>query len=235
MNGAFARKLLVDQRGSVHLLAEAPGPIRVGTAEGTGTFVARLSPNSTRSTGCTFVAGASDFGLDTNGEFVVLTKGKVTRYAADGQTEKWSAGFKSHGDNRAGGVAVSPTTGVAAVTGYGMTHTGKEPYKDPYAYGFSRDGRQLWQLWNPDPKLQQAAKFGGNGLMADTSGHFAAATAGGKLLLTLFADGGNSVCTRDPADPSTPLASEVFDGVFQKSAGHGFKGASKQWRSRASS
>jgi hypothetical protein len=42
------------------------------------------------------LAEALDFGLDANGEFVVLTKGKVTRYAAGGQAAKWSAGIKSH-------------------------------------------------------------------------------------------------------------------------------------------
>jgi hypothetical protein len=80
-----------------------------------------------------------------------------------------------------------------------MTHTGKEPYKDPYAFGFSRDGQPLWQLWNPDLKLQRAAKLGGNGLMADTTGHFAAATTGGKLLLE--------------RPVTTALANTLFGGI----------------------
>ena len=63
--------------------------------------------------------------------------------------------------------------------------------------------------------------------MADTTGHFAGSDAAGNILLGLFADGGNSVCTRDPHNVNGPLDSKVFEGVFQKTAGHGFKGASK--------
>ena len=49
----------------------------------------------------------------------------------------------------------------------------------------------------------------------------------GKFLLSLYADGGNSVCTRDPADPSKPIDPAVFKDVHQNGPGYGFKGASK--------
>lgn len=227
LEGAIVKKARLDEKGFVYLLADSAGGIKAGDTMGSGTFVARLSPDVKSLAGVVFVAGAIDFAIDSNGEFVVLTKGKITRYSPDGQTVKWSAAFGAHGDNRPGGVAISPKSGIAAVTGYGMTHTGKEPYKDPYAYGFDREGKQVWALWNPDPKLQKDAKFGGNGLMADTTGQFAASTASGAILLSLYADGGNSVCTRDPLDVSQKLESAVFDGVFQKGPGYGFKGASK--------
>ena len=107
-----------------------------------------------------------------------------------------------------------------------MTKTGHEPYKDPYAYGFDRSGKEIWALWNPDPTREAAAQFGGNGLMADTSGLFASDASNGKVLLSLKADGGNTVLSYNPHDPFAPLNAEVFNGVFQKTAGYGFKGAS---------
>ncbi|MFM8468477.1 MAG: hypothetical protein ACKODH_00660, partial [Limisphaerales bacterium] len=224
--GATIRQLKCDKGGNLFILGEASGTLKLAGVSGTGPFIALLTPDAARVRTAVFVANAMDFAVDGNGDFVVLTKGHLTRYGSDGQ-RKWDVTWPSHGDNRPGGMTLSPQTGVAAVTGYGMTHTGKEPYKDPYGYGFSRDGKLVWSLWNPDPKLLVDRKFGGNGLMADTTGHSAGSDAAGKVFLGLFADGGNSVCTRDPLNVNGPLDAAVFDGVFQKSAGHGFKGASK--------
>jgi len=158
---------------------------------------------------------------------VLLAEKKLVRFDAKNGAEKWTATWKTYGENRPGGMSVDPATGVTVVLGYGMTKTGREPYKDPFAYGFDRDGKQVWSLWNPDPTREVDSKYGGNGLMADTTGHQASITSDGKFLLTLYADGGNSVCTRDPADPDKPIDANVFKDVFQKSPGHGFKGATK--------
>ena len=223
---ATLRKLKCDAGGNLFLLGDAPGTLKLAGVTGTGRFLALLTPDASRVRMAQFVGGAMDFAVDGNGDLVVLTKGHLIRYAPDG-TKKWDVTWQSHGDNRPGGMSVSPQTGIAAVTGYGMTHTGKEPYKNPYGYGFDRDGKPLWSIWNPNPKLLVDKKFGGNGLMADTTGHLAGVGADGKIYFSLFADGGNSICTRDPKNVNGPLDAAVFDGVFQKSPGHGFKGASK--------
>ncbi|NBR84526.1 MAG: hypothetical protein EBS84_04335 [Proteobacteria bacterium] len=219
-------KLKADSSGNLLVLGDAAGIMKLAGAEGTGRFVATLSADAGRALACVFVAGALDFAVDGNRDLVVLTKGHLIRFGPDGK-QKWDVTWSSHGDNRPGGMAVSLQTGIAVVTGYGMTHTGKEPYKDPYAYAFDREGKPLWSLWNPDPKLLVDKKYGGNGLMADTTGHFAGADAAGKIYFSLFADGGNSVCTRDPKRVNEKIDASVFDGVFQKSPGFGFKGASK--------
>ncbi len=230
---ATVRKMHLDAAGNIFLLADVSQEIALGDSPASkGTVIATLSPDGTKLTRAVWHADALDFGVDGNGEIVVLTKAKMTRYAADGKAQKWTVTWKSHGDNRPGGMAVSPDTGVAAVTGYGMTHTGKEPYKNPYAYGFDRDGKPAWALWNPDPAKEKDVKFSGaelktNGLMADTTGRGVGTGANGKVFVTLYADGGNSVCTRDPADVDQPLAKGVFAGVFQGGPGYGFKGASK--------
>jgi hypothetical protein len=230
---ATVRKLRLDDRGNIFILGNAGKELDLGVgAASAGTFVAGLTPDGSKVTQHIAHANVLDFGLDGNGEAVVLTKAKMTRYAADGKTQKWTVTWKAYGDNRPGAMTVSPDTGVAAVTGYGMTHTGKEPYKDPYGYGFGRDGKPLWSLWNPDPQREKDAKFSTpefktNGLMADTTGHAAAFGADGKIYFMLYADGGNTVCTRDPAEVDRPLDKNVFAGVFQQGPGYGFKGASK--------
>jgi len=223
---ATLKKMLIDGKGGICVLGEAREHVTIGTASGKGTFVAALSNDASRVLAAVFHAGALDFGVGSGGELVVLTKGRLTGYGPDWRTQAWTASWSAHGDDRPGGVAVSPRSGVAAVVGYGMTHTGKEPWKDPYAFGFDRSGRRIWSLWNPEPGRQKAAQFGGNGLMADTTGRRAVAGPGGEILLLLYADGGNSVCTRDPADPDRPLDPSVFEGAYQKGPGHGFKGAS---------
>lgn len=230
---ATIRKMYLDARGNIFLLAHAVQGIDLGDGKAEkGAFVAMLTPDGAKLTRSIHHSGVLDFGVDGNGEVVVLTKAKMTRYAADGKTQKWTVNWKAHGDNRPGAMTVSPDTGIAAVTGYGMTHTGKEPYKDPYGYGFDRQGKLLWSLWNPDPRKEKAASFSTealktNGLMADTTGHAASPGANGKICFMLFADGGNTVCTRDPLDVDRPLDKSVFDGVFQNGPGYGFKGASK--------
>jgi hypothetical protein len=215
----------LDAKGNIHVLCDAPVEIELAGTKGKGAFIACLGDDATKAQWVIFRDGASDFGIDGNGDVVVLAGTKLARYSAG--KEKWTATWPAHGTNRPGGMGVDPRTGVTAVVGYGMTNTGKEPHKDPYAHGIDREGKLIWTLWNPDPKDQKGAQFGGTGLMADTTGHAAAFGPGGKLMLMLFSDGGNSVCTRDPADPRQPLDKAVMDGVFQKTAGFGFKGASK--------
>lgn len=224
---ATLRKLKLDARGGLYVLGEAPAEVTLAGATGKGPFIAALSPDAGRVLSCRFLPDAADFAVDANGDLVVLAGARLLRFAPGAAEPKWTVTWKAYGGNHPGAMALSPETGITAVVGYGMTHTGREPWKDPYAYGFDRDGKQVWALWNPDPKREVAAQFGGNGLMADTTGNGAAVGRDGKLFFTLFADGGNTVCMRAPDDPDKPLDPAVMEGVFQKTAGYGFKGASK--------
>jgi hypothetical protein len=224
---AIINKMVVDEEGAIYLLGDNLSGADLGGGKGSGTFLAKLSSNAKQIAWIFYHKNTSDFAIDSDSDVVVLADNKLVRFDSKTGKERWAATWKTHGGNRPGGMSVDPKTGVAVVVGYGMTHTGREPYKDPYAYGFDRSGKQLWSLWNPDPKRQVDSKFGGNGLMADTTGNAANVTPDGKLLLTLYADGGNSICNRDPADPDKPLDPAVMKNVFQPSPGHGFKGASK--------
>lgn len=230
---ATVRRLRLDGQGRLWLLAQATQPLNLIPKEPVqGTFLAVLSADGQRLLQTLCHPEMIDFALDSNGEVVVLAQGKLTRYAPDGRTQRWVAGWKVYGSNRPHALAVVPQSGIAVVTGYGMTHTSKEPYKDPYAIAFDREGKQLWMLWHPDPRLQRASKWAtpalpANGLMADTAGRFLYAGPDGRIYIILFADGGNSICTRDPRDPFRPLDPQVFAGVFQATPGFGFRGASR--------
>lgn len=224
---ARIERMRVDDQGAVLVLGDNLSGADLGGGPGTGRFVAKLDSTATKLQWIFYRANTTDFSFDANGDLVVLADRKLSRYDSATGKEKWTVTWKTYGENRPGGMSVDAKTGITTVVGYGMTHTGKEPWKDPFAYGFDRDGKQVWALWNPEPKRQVDAKYGGNGLMADTTGWVAGVTDEGKFLLSLYADGGNSVCTRDPADPDKPLDPEVFKGVHQNGPGYGFKGASK--------
>ena len=224
---AQLRRMQVDAHGAVVVLGDNLAGADLGGGPGKGRFIAKFAPALGRLQWILYRDGASDFAFDGNGDLVVLADQQLVRFDSGTGAEKWTATWQAHGDNRPGGMSVDPVSGVSTVLGYGMTKTGHEPYKDPFAYGFDRAGKPLWRLWNPDPTREVDARFGGNGLMADTTGAAAGVTEDGKFLLTLYADGGNSVCNRDPADPDKPLDPAVFKDVHQNGPGYGFKGASK--------
>ncbi len=217
---ATIQHLRLGENGSIYLSGTR------GAGQG-GAYLAKLAADGRSLAWMVGCDRLQDFAVDRDGEVVALVGTALVRYAAGDGKELWTATWSCHGDNRPGAMTLSVQTGIAAVVGYGMTKTGHEPYKDPYGYGFDRQGKLVWSAWNPDPTHECDAKYGGNGLMADTTGHAAGVTADGKIMLMLYADGGNTVCGRDPADPFKPLPPEVFAGVHQGGPGFGFHGASK--------
>ncbi len=224
---ATIQQMRSDDQGEVYIAGTNLIGAALSPGATPGRFVAKLAPDLRSCAWVLPIEGLSDFAIDGNGDVVALANKSLTRYAAGSGKPLWTATWATHGDNRPGAMTLASGSGITAVVGYGMTKTGHEPYKDPYAYAFDRAGKQVWAAWNPDPTKECDAKFGGNGLMADTTGHAAAATSDGKIMLMLYADGGNTVCMRDPADPGQPLDPAVLAGVHQAGAGYGFKGASK--------
>ena len=225
--GVTLKKISFDTSGRLFVLGDAKAETALGGVAGKGSFIAGMSPDLGAIRSCRFMTGMEDFAVDSNGDLVVLKDRKISRFKGDAAEPVWTVNWPTYGENRPGGIGLLPKSGIVAVVGYGMTHTGHEPWKDPYAYGFDREGKQVWKLWNPDPKHQaDAKKFGGTGLMADTTGRFVGTTPDGQFLLGLSADGGNTVVSRDPANPREPLPASVFADVFQPHAGYGFKGAS---------
>jgi hypothetical protein len=169
-------------------------------------------------------SGTNDFSVDADGSLVALSGIQMLRYDASGK-QVWAQTPPAYGTNHPKGCAVDPVSGIAVVVGYGQTHTGHEPYKDPYAHAYDRSGKLVWTLWNPPPKEQAGTEHGGTGLMADGTGRAVCATGDGAFMITVYHDGGNAVANRDPRDPRKPLDKAIFAGAFQDGPGHGMKGA----------
>lgn len=225
--GMRVARLRVAPDDRLYLLGEVGGLVS-GVAEGWA--VARLDKTGTKLEAACKVWSPkkgcrADFDVDfTTGRIYAIGGGSLVCFGPDG-AELWKASLPARGEPRPFAVARDPKRGTLFVTGYGMTHTGKEPYKDPFLFAFDDKGTLVDALWNPDPKKQCAAQHGGTGLMADGTGCFVDSVPGGRLLAVTYHDGGNAISTRNPRDPFQPLDQQVMEGVFQKSPGHGMKGA----------
>ena len=225
--GMRVARLRVAPDDRLYLLGEVGGLVR-GVADGWA--VARLDKTGTKLEAACKVWSIkkgcrADFDVDfATGRIYAIGGGSLVCFGPDG-SELWKAALPAHGEPRPFAVARDPKRGTIFVSGYGMTHTGKEPYKDPFLFAFDAQGTLVDTLWNPDPKKQCAAKHGGTGLMADGTGCFVDAVPGGRLLAVTYHDGGNAISTRNPRDPFQPLDPQVMAGVFQNGPGHGMKGA----------
>lgn len=225
--GMRGARLRVGPDDRIYVLGEVAGTLGAVTdawglarLDKTGTKLESIIKAWKPKQGC-----RADFDVDfKTGRVYQVGGGSLVCFGPDG-TELWKAALPAHGEPRPFAVARDPRRGTIIVTGYGMTHTGKEPYKDPFLFAFDAGGKLVDTLWNPDPKQQCAAKHGGTGLMADGTGCFVDAVPGGRLLAVVYHDGGNAITTRDPRDPFAKLDPQVMAGVFQNSPGHGMKGA----------
>ena len=225
--GMRGTRLRVGPDDRIYVLGEVAGDLG-GVAD--SWCVARLDKSGTKLESVTKAwkpkkGCRADFDVDyAKGRIYQVGGGSVVCFGPDG-AELWKGSLPAHGEPRPFAVARDPKKGTIFVTGYGMTHTGKEPYKDPFLFAFDADGNLLDTLWNPDPKKQCAAQHGGTGLMADGTGCFVDAVPGGRILAIVYHDGGNAITTRDPRDPFAKLDPQVMAGVFQNGPGHGMKGA----------
>ena len=212
-------------------IAQAVVAIQVGPRErlyvrDSGGQITLIDPLKGQTLGSLAVGPADrpQFAVDSDGAVVAITGKKLARFDASGK-QLWAVSPPAHGDNRLRACTVDPSSGIAVVTGYGMTGTGHEPWKDPYAHAYDRSGTLLWSLWNNPPKEQADSKYGGTGLMADGTGQAVCATGDGGFMIMIAHDGGNAVTTRDPRDAFKPLDKAVFAGSFQDGPGWGMKGA----------
>lgn len=103
-------------------------------------------------------------------------------------------------------LGVQPDGAAAWFGGDRNTHTGAEPYRQPFLYKFGENDRKLYTLWEPEPKAI-GAKGDGSNLMSDSSPRAMAVAHGGKLLVTGWSDGGNTVFARQALDYRQPASS----------------------------
>lgn len=131
---------------------------------------------------------------DEKGQVYVDARG-LQRIAADGSACRLLVPRTGTGTAR--WLGVDPRDGSSFYGGDRNTHTGKEPYRQPYCYKFDAEGRQVQKLWEPVPKAIGSGP-GGVHLESDSSIRTMAIGKDGALLFSGWSDGGNSVLPRQP-------------------------------------
>lgn len=108
---------------------------------------------------------------------------------------------------------VNPNTGEFYYGGDRNTHTGKEPWRQPFMYVFDKDGKQTETIWNWPAKMLRTTGYPADGQVSDSSIRGVAIhPETGELLVNGWSDGGNSVFLHQPTDiakrtgpPATPF------------------------------
>jgi len=166
--------------------------------------------------------GIRDFCTDSNGELVLLTKDEVVRYDASWRNEMWKVKIPCHGVSERSYLAICGATGVTVVVGSGTAHNGRTNWRGPYAQGFDREGKNIWSLWDFDPRGQLSKKDGGNGLTAEAWGRAVRMGHDGKVYVQMQTTSDKTVLGRDPADVTKPIDPAVFAGAFESRPGKGY-------------
>jgi hypothetical protein len=101
---------------------------------------------------------------------------------------------------------------LAFVGGDRNTHTGREPWRQPFLYAISIDnGQVMWRLWEWDPKEIGSDRYR---LVSDSSVRALTLTPEGDLVVVGWSDGGNSVFTREPTDLDKPVKYGFIDSLW---------------------
>jgi hypothetical protein len=127
----------------------------------------------------------------------------VSRLDADGGSVA-VAGERSLDDTQA--FLCVAADGTLLYGGDRNTHTGKEPWRQPFLYGLGGDGSKRFTLWEWTSKDLRKDGHPSYGLVADSSPRNAIVDPRtGDWLVTGWSDGGNSVLTRQPTDVAKQL------------------------------
>ncbi len=116
---------------------------------------------------------------------------------------------------------VNPDTGEFYYGGDRNTHTGKEPWRQPFMYVFDKDGKQTDTLWNWPSKSLRTKGYPAEGDVSDSSIRGVAIhPKTGEVIVNGWSDGGNSVFKRQPKDIATMAgnASTSFNTYGMKGA-----------------
>lgn len=136
------------------------------------------------------------------------------------------------GSARTNAMAVSPQGDRVYVGGYGMGHTGLEPYKDPYLFCFSGDGQmQYWKRGTADNDYGvfnfPQASIGANRLISDSQINALSTDSVGNVLPVGYSDGGSTVFQYEPwlGGYNSTLGAALPAGISDGDSFAGFSGA----------
>jgi hypothetical protein len=148
--------------------------------------------------------------LDAQGRILITTvrKGESELARVDPLTGKADKTLRMHRSDKGGFFTVDPKNGSLLYGSDRNTHTGREPWRQPYFYKLDPasigNGKPTYQLrlweWKPNSQIRGDEKNGAYKLESDSSITDAAYSKTGELFLTAWSDGGNSVLFRQPDD-----------------------------------
>jgi hypothetical protein len=185
-----------------------------------GVYLARLTPTGDRVVWAWIFDGAgqppTQLWTDQAGALYADVRGLV-RVAPDGAKADRLTTVPSSGT--AGYLGIDPRDGSAFFGGDRNTHTGRQPWRQPYLYKFDPAGKKVQTLWEWPPR-ECACGGNGNGLCSDSSPRALDVLPDGDLLVSVWSDGGNTVCSRQPTNwrNSGPAAGLGFEASGMKGA-----------------
>ncbi len=179
-------------------------------------FVARLALDGSALLNATFLNGGdsdrdvNDVDIFPNGDICVshdkgggFGNGIISRIAPDLSNFVWTKTYPVWcGEARLNAMAVTPDGDKVYVGGYGMGHTGLEPYKDPFLFCFNgTDGAQQWKR-GTTPSDYGVFNFkqdsiGSNRLISDSQINVLCTDKNGNALWAGYSDGGATVFAKD--------------------------------------
>ena len=186
--------------------------------------------NATYLGGCDSDRDVNDIDVFPNGDLCVnhdncgSSSDFLSRIKPDLSGYVWHISYySSTGSSRSNAVSVSPQGDLVYVGGYGMGHTGLEPYKDPFLFCFSGDGQTQYWKRGTDPNDYGVfhfpqASIGKNRLISDSQINAIGTDSLGNALLACYSDGGATVLVYDPwyggynSTTGTQLPASVLDG-----------------------
>lgn len=132
---------------------------------------------------------------------IYFDAGGLNRLSADGQELK-------HVSDRTQQWRFVDADGNGYFGGDRNTHTGCEPWRQPYLYKFDTAGTKLWACWEFSPRDVSSARAG---LESDSSVRAVTSRADGNLIVAGWSDGGNSVFQRRATDWRTNCPPAALD------------------------
>jgi hypothetical protein len=134
---------------------------------------------------------------------VYLAKNGLGRISADGKTFTLLDKRVGGADDKEGFRAVDPDGKGWYFGGDRNTHTGKEPWRQPYLYKFNERGEKEWTMWELPAKSLRDGDGNEEGMVSDSAVRGLRIAKNGDLVVIGWSDGGNSIFTRQPTDVRT--------------------------------
>ncbi len=179
-------------------------------------FVARLALDGSALLNATYLGGGdsdrdiNDVDIFPNGDICVSHdkgggqgSGLISRIVSDLSTYVWTKTYPVWcGEARLNAMAVTPDGDKVYVGGYGMGHTGLEPYKDPFLFCFNgADGIQQWKRGTAPSDYGvfnfKQDSIGLNRLISDSQINVLGTDKNGNALWAGYSDGGATVFAKD--------------------------------------